>query len=144
MQAVRATRNDARDIFRLLMEMYEDVGMAGLSGVKVANTINTLLDNGAIFIVRDAKDELVGSIGVNRQSFWYSEDDHFADYWTYVRKNARKSRAIFLLLNAVRDHARCQGLPLFMGVLTPKDAERKNRLFRRYMTPVGELFAEGI
>jgi len=136
-----AVRGEEKKIYDLLMLMYEEVGIARLAPIKVVDEIERFMTEGAIFVARDG-DDIIASVGIGPSQFWYSEDWHLQDSWTFVKKGYRRSRHALVLLKMVKDFAKTVGMPLAVGVFSPGGVEKKNKLFRRLFTPVGEMFIE--
>ncbi len=143
-----ATQADVPELVFLLKEFHDEMPMLPLSHERLVMTISQLLKEGMIFLAittgRDGQGQIVGSIGLGPREWWFSDSVTLSDYWTYVRKGWRRTRAGHELLRAARDFADRASLPLVMGIFTFDQVDRKNKLFRRYLTPVGESFAHGL
>jgi hypothetical protein len=61
-----------------------------------------------------------------------------------VQKGARRSTAGRELLKAAKTFADNAGLMLLVAVANLHQTERKNLLYRRLFTPIGEMFIHGI
>ncbi len=140
-----ATIEDAPAIYKLLQAMHaerletKEKGVASFSPRKVAWEIDDLIKDHVV-MVAESKGEIVGSVGLRVVAPWYSEDTWFADRWMYVRQDARGSRIAEDMLRKAKKVARRAGFPLGMGVQSTRDTARKNALFRRHMTAIGEMF----
>lgn len=134
-----ATPADFPGVLALLTEMAAETAMAPPAWGKIGEKLSKLLAEGGV-IVADNGTDIVGSTGLERSSWWYSDDEFLADRWTFVTRSARHGLTAAKLIKFARDYARMQGMKLAMGVWTTEDTARKNTLFRRYLRPVGEMF----
>ena len=136
-----AEAEDSEALYDLLLEMHDEVGLFPLAERKVRAKIALVLDEGACFVA-EVDGTIVGSIGVVPEQMWYTDDFMLADKWTFVKQNWRRSRVAIGLLRRAKEFAKRAGLPLAVGVFGAKDTARKNALFGRLFTPVGEMFME--
>lgn len=134
-----ATLSDFPGVLALLMEMADETAMALANWDKVGAKLSKLLSESNV-IVADKDGRIVGSVGLEHTSWWYSDEGYLADRWTFVTKSERKGLTAARLIKFARNYANAQGLPLAMGVWTKDDTARKNSLFRRYLRPIGEMF----
>lgn len=138
---------DASAILALLMEMHRtaDINLPPINGAKAISRISRCIQDGAAYVAEDAEGALIGSVGGEIGSDWYSDQPFLVDAWFYVRPAARSSRAAFSLLRSFRAAARDAGLPLRMGVFNGGDVERKDKFFSRAgLRRVGGYFVEGM
>lgn len=132
----RARPQDAPELFLLLAEMHAETGIDAMDRGKVLREVVGAIEHGLVLVAeRDGR--MVGSIGAVYGSFWYSSERRLFDRWTYVAPAQRRSRIVF---NLIRAFMREADAPVAVGITTAKDAERKNALFRRFFTPIGEMF----
>ena len=137
-----AQEKDLEEVFEVLREMHEEVGLSSLSVEKTVHQIVTLFNEGVIFLAV-ISGRIVGTMGIGPAQWWYSDDFYLTDYWTFVRKGYRRSMIASDLLQQAKDFAQKIEFPIAVAVLSPTDVPRKNALFRRHFTPVGEIFVEG-
>ena len=138
-----ASGPDVPDLYDLLLTMHDEVGMATLAPLKVVQAIENVLETG-FCVVAEIDGEIVGSIGLDLREWWYSEDVFFGDRWVFVHPDYRKSSIAAGMLRKAISFADKADIPLVVGVFSPKDVERKNALFRRHFSPVGETFIRGL
>jgi N-acetylglutamate synthase-like GNAT family acetyltransferase len=145
-RAIReATQDDVPALMDLLRLMHDENGMAPIDVAKVLNHVLHVLRDGRV-LVAEIDGRIVGSLGLELKSWWYSQASFIGDHWFFVSPNHRTSSAAIDLVNAARRLSKRAAVPLLLGVLTPADTERKNLFFRRKfptLKPVGELFIEG-
>jgi len=137
-----ATEDDTHIIFSLLMQMYQEHRMGSLNPDKVERHVRTTLDNGVILIVEN-HGQPCAVMGLKIGGFWWSDDAALMDAFTYVSKEARKTRAFFMLVNQAKKIAEQGRLPLLMANFGPVDEERKSKLFRRIGKPLGTTVIAG-
>ncbi|MDH5452860.1 MAG: hypothetical protein OEX14_05845 [Paracoccaceae bacterium] len=107
---------------------------------KALARITSLIDE-SIVVVCVEGDEIVGSIGFDAHEWWFSDDIFLCEVWTLIRADRRESTVPDMLLSRAKLLAEKAGTPMVVGIVSPKQAEQKNKLFRRHFTPVGEIFA---
>ena len=137
-----AQEKDLEAVYDVLKEMHEEVGMSTWAVEKSLRQIVNLLEEGVIFLA-EISGRIVGTVGLGPSQWWYSEDFFLTDYWTFVRKGYRRSAIANELLKQAKEFAQRVNLPIAVAVLSPTDVPRKNALFKRHFTPVGEIFVEG-
>lgn len=137
-----ATMAVAPNIFELLQEMYAEVGLLTMSEAKVLKQIDSVLKTGACFLAM-IDDEVVGSVGIEPSVMWWSEDVVLSERWTFVKKDYRRSTIAKDLLKLIDDFSVKMDMTLVIGVFSPSQTVAKNRLFRRFFQPIGEIFIGG-
>jgi N-acetylglutamate synthase-like GNAT family acetyltransferase len=143
LQVREAKPEDIADIFFLLKEMHGETPLLPIDEAKVLTTINELLATG-IVLVAERDGRIIGTTAAGRRTWWFSDKEVLGDYWTFVRKPNRRSKAAVLLIRELKRQAEIADLPLMMGVFTFDQVKRKNRLFRRHFLAVGETFVAGL
>src|ERR1035437_6051671 len=74
-------------------------------------------------------------------TFWYSDDAHLEEIFTYVSPQYRKSRNAVELMHFAKWCVDQSGLPLVIGVLSNERTEGKVRLYQRqFDKPMGNFF----
>ena len=127
--------------FALLRGMHAEGGFLPLDEGKALARAESLVDGGFVMVARQG-DEMIGSVAVGRSDLWYSSQPVLRDFWTYVAPGHRRSLAAARLLKAARTFARDSEMPMFMAVTSDIETERKERLFARFLRPVGRIFME--
>lgn len=133
-----ASPRDVEAIYQILSdEMWPEVGRGQINPEKVWSRIQRCIAEGAVYLVMDG-DNIAATAGLLPMTSWWSDEPYLADTWIFVRRPYRKSRAIFMLMRAIKQHA-----PVYIGIGSEKDIERKARLFERFGRPVGIQFRVG-
>ncbi len=137
-----ATPADAEAVMALLRVMHAEIGMASLNEDKVRQKVAHVILRGFVCLaLSDGRP--VGTCGIEVSQMWYSDEHHLAETWFFVHPDHRQSRHAVRLMRFANELARQIGLPVFMGVVTTKDTERKCAFFNRHMTSIGQLFVGG-
>lgn len=136
-----AGEGDIENIVNLLAEeMYPEIEFGDLDIEKGAEGVREVFRDGLIWLVMDGE-EIAATAGLYPSAcFWWTSQRFAVDRWVFVRKQYRKSRAAFLLLNAIRATASKSDLPVLISISSPFDTEAKERLFRRYGEKRGNFY----
>jgi hypothetical protein len=74
-------------------------------------------------------------------SFWYSNESHLEELFTYVAPQYRKSRNAVELMHFAKWCVDQSGLPLVIGILSNERTAGKVRLYQRqFDKPAGNFF----
>lgn len=125
----QATEDDVENIIPLLIDMHGENALCSLDIDKTVTLIAVVVRKGLCLVAKD-DDKIVGTIGLIKDSFWYSSDPVIMDKWFYVTPTYRKTRIALTLLKLVRQYANKNDMPLMLGVTTKVDAARKDTLYR--------------
>ena len=99
----------------------------------------------AAFVIEDEEGEVIGSIGLNKTSPWYSDAEYLTDGWFYVSPKYRKSGIAATLIEAAKKYAKQDDLPLIIGVFSKTDAVAKSNIMNKLgLITVGGMFAAGV
>lgn len=145
-----AVPSDENSIFKLLAEgLFQENGTFSLSEKKSREFINHATNNeGGIIGVIEENGIIAGSIGLNLETFWYSDDFYICEYWNYVAPQYRKSintefqRSDYAknLIDFAKWVSERMNLVLNIGILTTHRTEAKQRLYQRKLTAAGSFF----
>lgn len=128
--------SDAPLIYDILStEMWPEVGQGQINPGKAYDRIQHCLTEGIVFNIWD-HGELAATAGMFMSSTWWSDELRLTDSWIFVREKWRKSRAIFMLMRAIKS---LPG-PVYVGIGSDVDIDRKAKLFARFGRPVGILY----
>lgn len=124
---------DLRILLELGRQLVEEPGTTHLALDERKAITQTALSvqNRLAIGVENKKGELCGAILLLPQQPWYSSEFALFEVGLFVRKDARKSTAAYLLLNAAKAVADDMGLPLFLTPFNGVEIDRKDKLFER-------------
>src|SRR5690606_24420844 len=74
---------------------------------------------GMTLIARDRKGKAIGTLGLSRNSFWYSDATYLQDAWLYVAPKNRRNTVGKMLLRGAQAIADASGLVLFVKISNP-------------------------
>lgn len=139
-----ALTEELPQVLDLLVEFHAELPQSiPLSIPRVLETIVSVQAEGVILVaLRD--EEIIGTMGISPAQWWFSESWYLVDRWMFVRKGARRSTAAVDILRAAKDFADRTGLLLIAAVANLHQTDRKNALYRRHFTPIGERFIHGL
>ena len=110
-------------------------------GAKVAWWTARTIDRHLLIGVETDAGELVGALALDDEAPRYSSERALWDIGFYVRCDHRRSRAAALLRDAAAAIAADMDLPLFLGVSSGIDIERKGKfLTRAGFKPIGAMY----
>lgn len=135
-----ATDDDLLDVWMLLMQLGAEFPKTEINEAKILQFIQYVRKEGFLIVV-EYGNKIVGTSAVVPRQWWFSDGWYLEDYWTYLSEEGRRfgvAKALFKKLKELSDRTK---LPLILGVLTLQQVDRKNILFRRFFTPIGERFA---
>lgn len=81
--------------------------------------------------VAEDEGEIVGSVGLQITSPWYTEAQYMGDLWTYVTPEYREHGVAGRLVELAKDHATDKSMPLMMGIFNNVDVDRKIKFFEK-------------
>jgi|TARA_R110000824_G_scaffold57045_1_gene155532 N-acetylglutamate synthase-like GNAT family acetyltransferase len=138
----RAVPEDKHELYDLLCQMHKEVGMQPMSPLKVVRTTKTVVEDGLCLVVT-VDGAIVGSMGAEAGAAWYSDEAFLSERWTYVSPDHRNSSIAARLLKAMSQKSEELGMMLVAGVFSPIEPERKMKLFKRFLKPVGGIYIGG-
>lgn len=143
-----ATTADTGAILDLLLEFYKGASrtlkLPGLSVTKVLKTIETTIERGTIVVVEE-DGKIVGALGLQQLTLWYSESPLVGDVFFYILPQYRSSKHASNLLEAAYKYAIMLGLPLKMAIVSGEDVKRKDAYYaRKGFRYLGGIYTKGI
>ena len=136
-----ARADEEDEIYRLLMELYNENALFSLDEKKVRETIRLATQRkGGVIGVIDGPNGLEGSVGLSITQWWYTSEYHLGEYWCFVKEECRQSNHAKDLINFAKWCAETMNMPLHMGIITTKKTAAKERLYRRVLPKVGAFF----
>ena len=123
-------------------ELHAENGIFNLSEKKVRELLHRAFGRkGGILGVIGSPGQLEGMIYLLMSSMWYTDDPCWEELYTFVRPAYRRSRNAVDLLHFSKWAAEESGYPLFIGVISNKQTERKVQLYQRqFSQPAGNFF----
>lgn len=136
-----ARQDEAGAIYDILMLLHEENGLFMLDETKTRQTIADLLTppKGIVGVI-DGPKGLDGLIGLYVTEWWYTRQPHITEFFTFVKKEARRSTHAKRLIEFAKWVSDGLGLPLHIGIITTHRSEAKQRLYRRLLPQVGGYF----
>ncbi len=142
-----ATLEDATDILVLLAEQHEELEdfLPSMDNATTLMHIKQLIKNGFVTVARTPEGDLAGSMGFGIDRWWFNPDAYYmADFWTFVSKRYRKTRAAVKLFRTAKKFSDGAKVPIIIGIFTRDQQARKNKLYRRHFDVMGEHFTYGL
>ena len=124
-----------------------DMGALSASNLNLEKALKWIVLNikEVAFVIEDEERKVIGSIGLHRTSPWYSDAEYIADGWIYVLPEYRKKGSAGTLIEAAKNYAKQEGLPLIIGVFSKEDAITKSNIMNKLgLITVGGFFAAGV
>jgi len=134
-----ATLDDLTGVCDLLRVMHGENGQAKVNEAKALGVISHTIKEGGCLISRQ-RGEIVGSLGIFRNTWWYSDEEAFFDHWFFVHPDHRTEGHAVRLLAAMKQASRNTGIPFVLQVGTHVDALSKLKFFKKHMEPFGGAF----
>lgn len=144
------SEEDFKKVVDFLIENFvpeHKMGKLSASNLNLKKALGWVIFNikEAAFVVEDNDGKVVGSIGLNRTSPWYSDAEYIADGWLYVLQEYRKSGVAGMLIDKAKEFAEEKELPLIIGIFSKEDAIAKAGIMNKLgLITVGGLFAAGV
>jgi|TARA_R100001086_G_C11832837_1_gene257031 GNAT superfamily N-acetyltransferase len=134
-----ATNDDLAEVCDLLRVMHDENGIGRVNEEKALGVISSHIEEGGCIISRSNGD-LVGSVGIYQDTWWYSDEKAFFDRWFFVHPEHRTGGHAVRLLGAIKQAARNESRPFVLHVGTTVNAWAKLKFFRKHLTPFGGSF----
>ncbi len=133
-------------IVALLVTMHEEAEtkLTPVSTEKTFSQVNEIIHRGICLVAVDGG-KIIGTIGGKQVKDWWSDQTHVGDYWFYVAKDKRASRAAMVLVKEfmriskkVFPDDKIRLAHIFSG-----DCARKDKFFERLgLKKAGAVFLE--
>jgi hypothetical protein len=140
---IGATIADLPAIMRLLRIMWAEGGMFPLDENCAREMFERVLKNkeGVIGTIKGPDGELRAMMYLLITRFWYTQEFHLEEIYSFVDPNFRKSNYANALLKYAKHSSDTLGIPLIIGVLSNERMATKVRLYRRELgIPSGAFF----
>ena len=133
-------------IVALLVTMHEEaeIKLTPVNTEKTFSQVNEIIHRGICLVAVD-DGEIVGTIGGKQIKDWWSDETHVGDYWFYVSKDKRASRAALMLVKEFISTSK-KFFPLDkirLAHIFSGDGLRKDKFFERLgLKKAGTVFLE--
>jgi hypothetical protein len=136
---------EEESVFEMCRELHAENGIFNLSENKVRGVLEKAFKRqGGILGVIGIPGKLEAMIYIQMSSMWYTDDPCLEELYTFVRPTHRKSRNAIELLHFAKWSSESSGLPLFIGVISNEQTERKVQLYQRqFGNGAGNFFLYG-
>lgn len=132
-------------VVKICKELHHENGIFPLSEPKLREALKKGFDRtGGIIGVIGKPGEIESIIVMVLSTFWYTEESHVEELFSYVRPRYRRSDNAKRMIEWAKGMADGLGLRLFIGVVSSVRTQAKLRLYRRQLgDPVGGYFIYG-
>ena len=134
---------DAFMLLLLLKEMHEGavLKIPDINTQVLANKLDELIKRGIVFVAYNKENELMGSIGGQFVTDWWGKEQYLSDYWFFVPKRFRKSKAAIMLVKSFINRAKSSNVPVRLGHIFSGDIARKDKFYERLgFTKAGSIY----
>ena len=145
-----ATPDDAKEIWRLLLQSHRENALFSLAPEKVGWFLSRVLYPETIADDDTGTRGVIGVIGTPQSleamvfltigQYWYTNDRHLEEFIVYTDPEHRRSNHVKALLQWMKDQVEALQMPLFTGIISNIRTEAKCRLYRQMLPKVGEFF----
>lgn len=143
--------SDAQEVWRLLLQSFNENGMLSLAPDKVGWFMARCLDPSLIHPEDTGTRGVIGVIGpvgalkalafLTIGEMWYSYDKNIEEFVVYVDPEHRRgTHHIDALHDWMKEQTEITGLPLISGIMSNKRTEEKCRLYKRRFQKIGEFY----
>lgn len=141
-----AELDEVDDIMKLCRRLHRENGQFPMDDVMVRERIRDALTREKLGIIgvigKHHKIEAV--IYLMLSSFWFTQEMHVEELFSYVPPEHRKSSHAKMLIEYAKETADALKMRLFIGVVSTIRTQAKVRLYRRQLgEPVGAYFIYG-
>lgn len=142
MQVRLAASYEEEAVMEMCRELHAENGIFSLAEEKVRALLQRAFNQQGGFLgVIGPPNKLEGMIYLQATAMWYTEDPCLEELYTFVRPEFRRSKNAVYLLHFSKWCAESSKLPLFIGVISNEQTERKVQLYeRQFAKPAGCFF----
>lgn len=126
----RATQTEEcfNENFELMLKLHKEGGFAPLNVEKMAGVVFRLIGEGMVFVAKNSAGDVVGTLAMTENSFWYADASFLCDVWFFVLPKYRRGAVGRKLMRAARDEADARGKMAFISVKNPDRRPKKTRM----------------
>jgi hypothetical protein len=103
-------------VFQLLQMMHQETPHAPLSLPKARAFLHRIQHEGYVLVSVTPEGRLAGTLGLQVQSPWFSEESWLSDTWLFVHPECRRTPHCRMLIRAAKVLAAEAGMPLQLTV----------------------------
>lgn len=133
---------DEEEIMGLCMQLHEENGIFPVNKDKVRAMLRRAFErDGGVLGAIGESGKIEALIFMLVSTFWYSDQHHLEELFSYVHPDYRKSRNAVDLMGFAKWCSDQSGFPLVIGVISNERTEEKVRLYQRqFDKPMGNFF----
>lgn len=133
---------DGPELMQLCRDLHAENAMFSMNESKVQAMLDKAFNQqGAIIGALGPTGGIEGAIFMLISNFWYSNDWHLEELFSYVRPECRRSTNAKELINFGKRCSDELGIPLVIGVISNERTRAKVGLYQRQLAdPVGAFF----
>lgn len=138
----KADIRDEAELMAMCRELHRENGLFTMSEDKVRDFLRRAFDRqGAVIGVIGEPGKIEGSIYLLIGGFWYSDEWHLEELWSYVRPQYRKSNNAKELINFAKRCSDELKVPAVIGIISNDRTKAKVQLYQRQLgTAAGAFF----
>lgn len=138
----KAGPDDEPELMDLCRALHQENGLFSLDEDKVRAMLRRAFDQqGAIIGAVGAPGRIEGAIYMLISNFWYSNDWHLEELFSFVLPQHRRSSNAKELVSFAKRCSDELGIPLVIGVISNERTAAKVELYKRQLsTPAGAFF----
>lgn len=137
-----ATQADLPELIDMGKTLHEENGLLNVSIDRIiATAVKAVTQNGMIIGVIGEVGALEGMICLAVSNYWYTEDMHLEELFSFVRPEYRRSKNAKALVAFAKENAKKLKVPLLIGIISNTRTEAKVALYQRMLgKPAGAYF----
>lgn len=141
------TEDDLGNVVNLLADMHATtkLNFPPIDPKKTVDAILKCVREGILLIAQTHDERVVGVLGLQKGSYWFSSHEFIADLVFYVAEDFRASSAGRQLIKAAEAFSDKMKVPLMMSITHGEDPRRKDNLYERTgLKYIGGIFARNL
>ncbi len=137
-----AESRDEEEVMRLCLLLHEENGLFPVNQDKVRAMMRRAFNrDGGVLGVIGESGKIEAMIFMLVSTFWYSDQPHLEELFSYVHPDYRKSKNAVDLMEFAKWCSDQSGFPLVIGVISNERTAEKVRLYQRqFDKPMGNFF----
>lgn len=136
-----ATRRDESRLYDFLVELHKENAIYAMTPDKVWKQIRKATEReGGLIGIIEQDGRIAGCVGLFLNQYWYTENFHLSEYWSYVHPDYRRSSYAQDLIDFSKWANENMNIALHMGIQSFTRMEGKVRLYKRKLMLIGAFF----